>query len=137
MTRINLVDPTELMDQHLIAEYREIRLLCANLTRTLNSKHGFRPTKVPPQFTLNTGHVYFFYNKGRYLHRRFDSLKQEMVARGFEPQNDFPVDVWPAHLYNDWQPSPRDLDVVRERITIRIAAKPTWYRYRGQRLTLP
>jgi hypothetical protein len=54
LTRINLINPHELMDQHLIAEYREIRLLCANLVRTLKSKHGFRPEKVPNK-KENTG----------------------------------------------------------------------------------
>ena len=132
MTRINLVEPDELTDQHLIAEYREIRLLCANLTRTLNSKHGFVEGKVPKQFTLNAGHVYFFYNKGEYLHNRYDSLKREMVVRGFSPQNEFPKQVWPEKLYNDWIPSERDKNIVRERIELRISQKPGWYRYYGE-----
>ena len=135
MTRINLVEPTELTDQHLIAEYREIRLLCANLTRTLNSKHGFVETKVPKQFTLNSGHVYFFYNKGEYIHKRYESLKEEMRTRGFTPNNDFPKHVWPKELYNDWTPSERDKDIVRERIELRISQKPGWYRYYGETMT--
>lgn len=134
MTRINLVDPVELTDQHLIAEYREIRLLCANLQRTLKSKHGFQYEKVPSQYTLNKGHVYFFFTKGLYLHKRYESLKQEMRDRNFNPVNDFPVDVWPEHLYNDWQPNSNDLSVVRDRIDIRISTKPFWYRYRGESL---
>ena len=131
MTRINLVEPEELTDQHLIAEYREIRLLCANLTRTLNSKNGFVKSKVPDQFTLNSGHVYFFYNKGEYLHKRYEVLKEEMRTRGFTPNNEFPRDVWPNELYNDWIPSERDKDVVRERIALRISQKPGWYRKYG------
>jgi len=131
MTRINIVDPVELTDQHLIAEYREIRLLCANLQRTIKSKHGFQITKVPPHYTLNKGHVYFFFTKGLYLHKRYNFLKQEMYRRGFNPLNDFPVDVWPEYLYNDWQPSNDDLNVVRDRIDVRISTKPHWYRYKG------
>lgn len=132
MTRINLVDPSELMDQHLIAEYREIRLLCANLTRTLNSKSGYDPKKKPSQFTLNSGHVYWFYDKGEYLHKRFNALKEEMVKRGFDPQNPFPKEVWPNHLYNDWTPSESDKNIVRERIKLRISQRPGWYRYYGK-----
>lgn len=131
MTRINLVEPDELTDQHLIAEYREIRLLCANLTRTLNSKNGFVESKVPEQFTLNAGHVYFFYNKGKYLHKRYDALKEEMRNRGFEPKNKFPKRNWPKELYNDWEPTERDRNIVRERIALRISQKPGWYRYYG------
>lgn len=132
MTRINIVPPEELTDQHLIAEYREIRLLCANLKRTLNSKHGFQEKKVPEQFTLNTNHVYFFYNKGKYIHKRYLLLREEMIDRGFSPQKSFPIDVWPEELYNDWEPCDRDMDIVRERIALRISQRPGWYRYRGK-----
>lgn len=132
MTRINVIAPEELSDQHLIAEYREIRLLCANLTRTLNSKHGFQEKKVPPQFTLNKGHVYFFFPRGKYIHNRYESIKAEMLKRGFEPKHDFPLEVWPDELYNDWQPTERDRDIVRERIALRISQRPGWYRYYGK-----
>lgn len=132
MTRINLVDPDELMDQHLIAEYREIRLLCANLKRTLASKHGFQSIKVPHAFTLNKSHCYFFYNKGQYIHNRYDDLRREMIARGFDPQHEFPREVWPDNLYNDWTPSERDKNIVRDRISTRIKERPNWYRYRGE-----
>lgn len=64
MTRINLVDPLELMDSHLLAEYREIRLLCANITRMLNGKRGITPSRIPERFTLNRGHVLFSLIKG-------------------------------------------------------------------------
>jgi deoxyribonuclease (pyrimidine dimer) len=132
MTRINLVDPEELMDQHLIAEYREIRLLCANLQRTINSKCGFQQSKVPADFTLNKSHCYFFYNKGQYIHKRYDALRREMINRGFDPQHDFPREKWPDELYNDWAPSEDDKNIVRERISQRISERPNWYRYRGQ-----
>lgn len=134
MTRINLIDPVELTDQHLIAEYREIRLLCANFVRSMHSKRGLRPEEIPKQFTLNTGHVRFFYDKGLYLHKRYDSLKFEMVNRGFSPNNEFPVDVWTRESYNDWHATSRDKQIVRERIQLRISQKPNWYRYKGKPL---
>lgn len=133
MTRINVVDPSDLMDQHLLAEYREIRLLCANLTRTLNSKSGFVEKKVPKQFTLNGGHVYFFYNKGEYLHKRYEAIRDEMRKRGISADLDFPLEKWPTELYNDWQPNERDRNIVRERIALRISQRPGWYRYYGKR----
>jgi len=132
MTRINLVEPEELTDQHLIAEYREIRLLTALLQRTLNSKRGYDPKKVPEQFTLNTGHVYFFFPRGKYIHKRYDALREEMIKRGFDPQHDFDVDKWPEELYNDWEPSEHDKNIVRERIEERKRKRPGWYRYYGK-----
>lgn len=129
MTRINLIPPSELTDQHLIAEYREIRLLSSNLQRSLKSKKGVQPETLPTQFTLNSGHCLFFYNKGKYIHKRYNSLRVEMVNRGFEPQHEFPIEKWPPHLYNDWEPSDHDMGIVRERIALRISQKPEWYRH--------
>lgn len=134
MTRINLVDPQELTDNHLIAEYREIRLLCSNLIRMLNGKKGITQDRIPKSFTLNRGHVLFFADKGKYLHKRYDWLMREMKRRGMTPQLEFPVDVWPSHLYNDWEPSEQDKQIVRERIKQRINEKPHWYRYYGKQL---
>ena len=74
MTRINIINPLELYDQHLIAEYREILMIASSLKRTLASKSGYKESKVPKRYTLNKGHVYFFYNKGLYLHKRYDSI---------------------------------------------------------------
>jgi deoxyribonuclease (pyrimidine dimer) len=37
MTRINLVPPEELSDQHLVAEYREIFMVGSSLQRSLKS----------------------------------------------------------------------------------------------------
>ena len=71
MTRINIIAVSELTDQHLIAEYREITMVPAALKRTLNSKAGFSKNKIPDKFTLNRGHVYFFYDKGLYLDKRY------------------------------------------------------------------
>ena len=132
MTRINVIDPEELMDQHLLAEYREIRLLCSNLQRTLNSKFGFQEKKVPSQFTLNKGHVYFFMNKGLYLHKRYRDIREELNARGINADLEFPIEKWPRYLYNDWEPSERDKNIVRERISLRISQRPNWYKYYGK-----
>ena len=131
MTRINLVDPSELTDQHLIAEYREIFMVGGSLNRTLNSKSGYREERVPKKYTLNTGHVYFFYNKGRYLHKRYTELILEMIRRGFEPDPSrvFPTKVFKDNgLYNDWMPTIEDKKIIRQRIQERINAKPDWYR---------
>jgi len=130
MTRINIIPPDELMDQHLVAEYREITMVPAALNRTLNSKSGFNPKKVADTYTLNTGHVYFFYDKGKYLDKRYKELINEMKARGMnpDPSRKFPKDVFPANLFNDWSPTSDEQDIARERINFRISQKPDWYR---------
>ena len=88
-------------------------------------------SKVPKKFTLNSGHVYFFYNKGAYLHRRYHELIDEMIRRGFEPDpmRVFPMKVFVENgLYKDWIPHVEDYKIIRQRIKEKIAMKPDWYR---------
>ena len=131
MTRINIVPPRELTDQHLIAEYREIFMVAGSLRRTLQSRRGFCPARIPKNYTLNRGHVYFFYNKGKYLHRRYRQLTAEMRARGFAPDaaRKFPADIFIANdLYGDWRPGPAAYKIIRRRLRAKINMKPNWYR---------
>ena len=131
MTRINIVPVDELMDQHLIAEYREITMVPAALNRTLKSKKGIDPKKISNTYTLNTGHVYFFYNKGKYLYKRYNKLIVEMKKRGFKPDEGrkFPVDIFKDNdLFLDWTPTPFEYLIIRKRIQIKINMKPEWYK---------
>ena len=131
MTRINIIPPSELTDQHLIAEYREITMVPGSLKRTLKSKSGFRQSRVSKRYTLNAGHVYFFYDKGLYLNKRYDELVEEMKLRGFnpDPNRKFPREVFPSELYNDWMPTLEEQKVVKQRIEEKIKMKPNWYRH--------
>ena len=131
MTRINIVPPTELTDQHLIAEYREIFMIAGSLKRTLNSKTGLKKDKIPKKYTLNRGHVYFFYDKGKYLYKRYNCIIIEMKKRGFNPTKSrpFPSRIFKDNnLFNDWSPSIKDYEIIRERIKQKISLKPNWYK---------
>jgi len=75
MTRINVgIKPEELCDKHLVAEYREIGRISKLLENRLKSNKGF--DDIPPTFRLNKGHMKFFLDKGCFVHKRFDSLKE-------------------------------------------------------------
>tara|TARA_Y100001970_G_scaffold279458_1_gene386853 strand:+ start:806 stop:1222 length:417 start_codon:yes stop_codon:yes gene_type:complete len=131
MTRINIIPPKELYDQHLIAEYREITMVPAALKKTLCSKQGLILSKIPKTYTLNTGHVYFFYNKGKYLNNRYHEIILEMRNRGFKPNKNrlFPKEIFiNNNLYNDWKPSKKDYEVIRKRIKQKLDKRPNWYR---------
>ena len=131
MTRINIIPPKELYDQHLIAEYREITMVPAALYRTLKSKTGLIHSKIPKKYTLNKGHVYFFYNKGKYLDNRYNELIAEMKSRGITPDQSrlFPKQIFiDNNLYHYWEPSEIDMQVIRLRIEQKIKQKPDWYR---------
>lgn len=136
MTRINVVDPQYLTDQHLMAEYRELPMVIGSLKRSLRSAKGVH--SIPENYTLNGGHVKFFYNKGKFLKRRYTALVAELVARGYniDPSSrtvDF--DVFEQQgLDSDWQATYNALHINCERIKIRINSKKEFYRYCGQRL---
>lgn len=137
MTRVNIIPPSALTDQHLIAEARELNLLAASFKRSANSKHGIQLKRIPKQYTLNKGHVLFFYDKGLYIKKRFDELVLEMEKRKFVKAVPF-KNEWNNpkfnKLYNDWTPTQGDYRVVIERIKIRINQKPTFYRYKGVKI---
>ena len=128
MTRINLVEPRELSNQHLMAEYREIFMVGSSLQRSLKSPN-FSVNRIPKEFTLNKGHVMFFYDKGKYLHNRYRLLRKELLRRGFkiDVNRTFKVEQWKEELYNDWKPSDKDLEIIRQRIQEKIDTKPDWY----------
>ena len=129
MTRINIISPSELTDQHLVAEYRELFMVGSSLQRSLKSKNWDRKT-IPKKFTLNVGHVKFFYDKGKYLNKRYQQLRDEMKVRGMNPDKTrkFKREQWPDELYNDWTPTLEDEKIIRKRLEEKIAKKPNWYR---------
>lgn len=132
MTRINIVPVEELTDQHLMAEYREIFMIGSALQISLKSKN-WDPKRIPKKFTLNTGHVMFFYNKGKYLYNRYEQIKKELTKRNFKLDKSrlFKVTQFPTEYYNDWEPTKEDQAIVWQRIEERIQEKPEWYRHYG------
>lgn len=150
MTRINLVPVRELTDQHLFAEFREIKMVPKSLRRSLLAKvklYGYGRTaelqllhRIPKAYTLNTGHVSFFYDKGAYLFNRYDEIREELTRRGFnfnvhaQMDPDGVFDSLDHNFNNYYSPTPEALAIIRSRIAEKIAMKPSWYRYEGKPL---
>ncbi|HMS90852.1 MAG TPA: pyrimidine dimer DNA glycosylase/endonuclease V [Candidatus Absconditabacterales bacterium] len=81
MTRINAFIPVEdLSNKHLIAEHREIKRIPNHVAKHFKK---LSLTKIPKQFTLNTGHVTFFFDKGEFTYKRYEQLYEECKRRGF------------------------------------------------------
>ncbi len=131
MTRINSnLDPKTLKRMHLIAEYREITMVPAALRRSLRTrKKEDILAGIPEKFTLNQGHVAFFYNKQRFLKKRFGRLCKEMARRGykFDLTRGKAFDGFDDDFNGFWNSTPADDGLVLARISLRISQKPHLY----------
>ena len=122
MTRINLVDPKELHQKHLVAEYREIARVFA-LSRKAQFDVMRGKKNLPNEYTLGTGHVLFFYNKLGYILNRYKSLTAEMISRGYSPnpipEEDliFKID---KKMFGDYIPTEEAIKINRARIYDRM-----------------
>lgn len=132
MTRINSdLDPRLLKRMHLVAELREITMVPASLRRSLRTKTKEAVLKsIPPKFTLNKGHVTFFYNKLNFLRDRFEGLINEMWRRGYTPDATRiqAFNGFDEEFYGDWTATEADNAIVQERINFRISQKPHLYK---------
>ena len=125
MTRINTIDPQHLLDQHLMAEYREI-------TRVSSlSKHICQPK----QYVMGPGHVKFFYDKGLFLSKRREALYYELVKRNYNVTW-FEYTAHLPSLHKDWQPTAADHAISIGRLHEKLVDKPSLYTYYGKRVAI-
>lgn len=131
--RGNLVPVIELMDQHLMAEWRELKMVPAALRRSLRSRSTETILDaIPRSFVLGKGHITFWYNKLTFLTERYALLTTELLARGYNLQyrggfENFTKDL-PKVFFNHYYPTPPEIELSRARIAEKIAMKPTWYK---------
>lgn len=81
--RINVIPVEELADQHLKAEYNEIKFSADYYRRSKKSKNGIDKSRISELFTLADGHAYMWYDKFQYVVDRLDELVVEMQRRGY------------------------------------------------------
>lgn len=131
MTRINLTLVSELADQHLMAEYRELPRIFGAVRKRV--AEGKKFNDIPSDFRLGAGHVKFFYDKCGFLFLRQQEIIEELLERGFAISNTH-VDVAdiPLCLMNDFVPSAADIALSQARLDEKIAQRPTWYKHYGK-----
>ena len=129
MTRINAgIPPNVLTDQHVLAEHREIKRLPAVFAKNPN------PVGIPKEFTLGTGHVKFFLDKGKYTLDRYKLIYAECVKRGFEITNySLNWEIYKQHpkFNKDYKETNEAVELLVERITERLNGskqKPRFYK---------
>ena len=121
MTRINVIPVCELSDQHLIAEYHE-------LPRVL--KQDINIADAPERYVLGKGHVKWGRKHAKFCWKRFVDLIIEMEHRGFKTNFDTTdlLDM-SADYAEDYNQTPEDLELNRQRIREKYNMKPDWYRW--------
>lgn len=131
MTRVNAgVHAYGLHRRHLVAELREITMVPAALRRSLRTRTPEAiMASIPKQFTLNAGHVKFFFNKLEYLKDRFNLLADEMERRGYKADRSRAVafDGFDEMWYGNWVATQRDAQIILDRIKEKKLQKPHLY----------
>ena len=122
MTRVNLINPSELCRQHLVAEVHEI-VRVFGLARKAQWDIMRGKVDIPSEYVLGTGHCKFLYNKLKFVHQRYLSLAQEMRNRGYNI-NQIPceelLDKIDKKLYQDYTPTLEAIELSRKRIEERM-----------------
>lgn len=117
MTRINLVPPSELSRQHLIAEYRELPRIFGLVRKAIERGELPNDKRNPTSYTLGTGHCRFFYSRLLWLRTRLADLHSEMFIRGYKVNFDLPSLVGiPDAWCGDYIPTEEALKINRDRI---------------------
>jgi len=130
MTRINIVHPSELCDQHLIAEWRELTRIPNGIA---SGKYVIDLSIIPKEYTVRTsdnpkggqGHMKFFFDKLKYLFCRYETIRDELEQRGMPRCSMWPVgfDFIPLGLWNDYIPTREAINLNRKRISERYPLK--------------
>ena len=126
MTRINTIEPADLLDQHLMAEYRE-------LPRAVKGARelSLREQTEISSFRLGSGHVKWFFPLGGWLVHRHGLIKAQLQARGYSLSHQKPLTPKEG-CSGFWLPKPRDHALLLDRLQDKLDAKPGFYKLKGQ-----
>lgn len=139
MTRINLVDPKMLTDQHLLTEYRELPRIFGNVRVAIAAGKTWQRNyakNASKDFVLGTGHMVFFYNKLMFLANRQLDIIAECIARDINISYTEGLDYSdiPESWLGNYIPTQQAIKYSKARLDERISEKPDWYRFWGSSL---
>lgn len=123
MTRVTILDPSDLTNEWLLANHREVPRIVNELI-----EHPDRLVlkDIPKQFTLGNGHVKYFRNKLLYIAKLHQATIDECHKRGIKIDPNIRVDLnlLPYHIkmfcLNDWTPTKADYATIIDRLVERF-----------------
>lgn len=133
MTRINLVKPSLLCDQHLLAEHRELTRIPNSLVSGKYTLDTNTKLKISPEYILGTGHVTFFLDKIDFLFERYLELHKECLERNFAVTWKFPSLLKISKIYQiqtDYIPTKQELSLNKARLIERCPLEPRYHGYK-------
>lgn len=122
MTRVNVIPVSELSDQHLLAEYRELPRV---LKQKINTKDA------PQNYCLGKGHVKWGKKHELFLAKRYVDLVKEMKFRNFHVSYNTLFDL--SILTGDYNPTKAAIEINRKRIKEKYDIKQSWYRWTNRK----
>ena len=137
MTRIIIgIAVTDLTDEHLLAEHREIKRVCYRFKERLQ-KNAF--ADVPKTFRLGNGHELYFITRPQVTLLRYTALYNECKARNFMV-DDYSSnwDIYQQHPFtpDSHKTTTHDAHIVARRIVEKITqSKKPYFHYRGTRIS--
>lgn len=128
MTRINVIDPKELHNKHLMGEIYEITrvygLVRKAQDRKINKYNFKQKIKQPSEYTMGTGHVYFMYDKLGYITSRYYALCDEAKNRGFKVnpiEKESLISGIDSWWFNNYTPTEKAIEINKQRIQERLS----------------
>lgn len=129
MTRINVVDPKELSDAWLLAEYRE-------LPRAIKSNCNIEDASE--NYILGKGHVKWAKKHSLFLLNRFHLIIKEMRYRSFLPRysafgKDGLINFLQKDTKNNYKITKNDIKINIDRLKTRYTEKPAIHKWTNRK----
>ena len=113
MTRVNVLLPQVLTDQHLDEEWYELPRAFAAVYILINAGVSADRYNVYNTYRAGKGHLRFFYTRCRWLKFRHMALYDELIKRRQWPDDKEALKIWahaseiPTPWYGNWQVTPQ------------------------------
>ena len=120
MTRINIVEVSQLTNAHCLAEYKEITRPFNKVIKRIEKygeAYALKDVTISKMYILGTGQESFFFSKLFWLYERYYALHIELFGRGYnldvdqflQIRNDLYNNLSNTIYWKDYHPTPEEI----------------------------